>query len=118
MPSPLPPNIYSNNSVGGPETGSATIVVLDLLNTPLPDQQRAREQLIDFIKQRPEASQIVIKALATNSEQKIGSIENVELLGYGKVNFARDNEGLKVILPNKKPCDYAYTLRINGIDLV
>ncbi len=67
LPAPtLPPNIYTNNNSGGPETGSATIIVLDLLNTPLPDQQRAREQLINFIKKRPEASQIALCSLSSN----------------------------------------------------
>src|SRR5262249_28998775 len=50
----------------GPETGSSTIIVLDLLNTPLPDQQRAREQLIAFIKKRPEASQMALCSLSMN----------------------------------------------------
>jgi len=63
---PLPPNIYTNNNSGGPETGSPTIIVLDLLNTPLPDQQRAREQLISFIKKRPEASQMALCSLSSN----------------------------------------------------
>ena len=67
QPAPkLPPNIYTNNNTTGPETGSATIVVLDLLNTPVPDQQRAREQLISFIKKRPEASQIALCSLSSN----------------------------------------------------
>jgi VWFA-related protein len=67
QPAPkLPQNVYTNSASTGPETGSATIVVLDLLNTPLPDQQRAREQLISFIKKRPEASQMALCSLSTN----------------------------------------------------
>ncbi len=62
----LPPNIYTNSSTPAHETGSPTIVVLDLLNTPLPDQQRARDQLINFIKKRPEASQIALCSLSSN----------------------------------------------------
>lgn len=62
----LPPNIYTNNSSKGSETGSATIIVLDLLNTPLQDQQRAKDQLITFIKNRPEASQMALCSLGSN----------------------------------------------------
>ena len=74
--------------------------------------------LYSFFMGWPGTSQIVIKPLATNSEQKIGAIENVELLGYGKVNFSRDAEGLKVVLPAQKPCEHAYALKINGSDLI
>jgi VWFA-related protein len=62
----LPPNIYTNNIAVGPETGSSTIVVLDLLNTPLPDQERARDQLVSFIKKRPEASQMALCSLTSS----------------------------------------------------
>lgn len=74
--------------------------------------------LYSFFMGWPAASKIVIKPLATSSEQKIGSIENVELLGYGKVNFIRDGEGLKVTLPSQKPCEHAYTLKIDGLNLI
>jgi VWFA-related protein len=62
----LPANIYTNSVPSGPETGSATIIVLDLLNTPVPDQQRAREQLIKFIQKQPKASQIALCSLSSN----------------------------------------------------
>jgi alpha-L-fucosidase len=65
-----------------------------------------------------ENKQVVIRPLSTNSPQKVGSIENVELLGYGKVEFKRDEDGLKVTLPNQKPCEHACTLKISGSGLV
>jgi VWFA-related protein len=61
----LPANVYTNNSQER-ETGSSTMVVLDLLNTPLPDQARTREQLIDFLKKKPEALQMALCSLSTN----------------------------------------------------
>jgi alpha-L-fucosidase len=61
--------------------------------------------------------QVAIRPLSTNSEQKIGNIENVELLGAGKVEFTRDEEGLKITLPQQKPCEHAYTLKISGSNL-
>ena len=64
-PPKLPANIYTNNSKES-DTGSSTMVVLDLLNTPLPDQQRARDQLIDFLKKKPEALQMALCSLSTN----------------------------------------------------
>jgi alpha-L-fucosidase len=61
---------------------------------------------------------LLIKALGTSSDQKIGNIENVELLGFGKVDFKRDEEGLKVNLPGQKTGEHAFTLKIAGQDLV
>ena len=74
--------------------------------------------LYTFFMGWPAASQIIIKPLATNSAQKTGTIQNVELLGVGKVAFTRDEEGLKVTLPMQKPCEHAFCLKINGVDLV
>jgi hypothetical protein len=37
----------------------------------------------------------------------------VELLGYqGKVEWRQDEQGLTVVMPEQKPCDYAITLKI------
>jgi alpha-L-fucosidase len=45
------------------------------------------------------------------------SIKNVELLGHrGTLHFNQDNSGLKVTLPGKAPCDYAYVLRCDPQD--
>jgi alpha-L-fucosidase len=64
------------------------------------------------------ATEIVIRALGNNSEQKIGSVENIELLGHGKVDFKRDDDSLKITLPSQKPGEHAYTLKISGSSLV
>lgn len=67
----------------------------------------------------PEGSnQVVIKPFASNSPHKIGFIENIQLLGHGKVEFRRDEEGLKITLPDKKPCDHALAFKINGRGLM
>ena len=63
-------------------------------------------------------SPLLIKALGTRSDQKTGNIENVELLGYEKVDFKRDDEGLKVSLPEKPTGGHAFTLKISGQDLI
>jgi alpha-L-fucosidase len=74
--------------------------------------------LYAFFMGWPNAAQINIPALGTNSDQKTGTIEGVELLGVGKVDFIRDSEGLKVTLPGQKPCEHAFTLKISGANLV
>jgi alpha-L-fucosidase len=76
--------------------------------------------LYAFIMGWPEGDekQITIKPLGLNSPHKTGTIENVELLGYGKVAFTRDTEGLKITLPANKPGEHAFTFKIAGQDLV
>jgi len=40
------------------------------------------------------------------------------MLGHaGDLPFARDAQGLKVMFPAERPCDYAYVLRITGLRL-
>ncbi len=56
----------------------------------------------------------VIPSLATTAKQGVGKIQNVELLGAGKVPFTQDETALKVRLPEKQPCEYAIALKING----
>jgi hypothetical protein len=56
----------------------------------------------------------VIPSLASNAKQGVGRIQNVELIGAGKVEFAQDENALKVQLPEKQPCDYAVAFKING----
>jgi len=73
--------------------------------------------LYTFFMGWPQSGQILIRPLAENNPQKTGKIENIELLGYGKVEFTRDNDGLKVSLPSNEPCEHAYALKISGVDL-
>jgi alpha-L-fucosidase len=61
----------------------------------------------------------VIAPLAANGPLTTGRINNVELLGFpGKVQWTRDETGLKAKLPAEKPCDHAFALRITGDGLV
>jgi alpha-L-fucosidase len=73
--------------------------------------------LYTFFMGWPQNGQVIIKPLGNNSPQQTGEIEKVELLGHGKVEFTRDNEGLKVSLPSQKPCEHAYTLKLSGTHL-
>lgn len=55
----------------------------------------------------------LIRHLATTSKYSPPKIKNVELLGHdGKVEWAQDEQGLIVVMPEQKPCDYAITLKI------
>jgi len=59
----------------------------------------------------------VITSLATNKGLS-GEIKKVELLGHpGTLYFIQDNVGLHVQFPAEKPCDYAYVLKITGLNL-
>jgi len=73
--------------------------------------------LYAFIMGWPDGKPVTIKPLAVNSLQKVGKIENVALLGAGKIDFTQNENGLIVTLP-AKPCEHAYCLKINGTDLV
>ena len=54
---------------------------------------------------------VIIKVLPTST----GKVKKVSLLGYkGDITFSQDETGLKIKYPKEKPCDYAYTFKIEG----
>lgn len=60
----------------------------------------------------PENGKVLIKSLAKNN---IGNIKKVTLLGNPEpLAFSRTAEGLEVTFPATKPCDIAYSLKIEG----
>jgi VWFA-related protein len=59
----LPTNTFSNLSAA-PQSGPVTVILYDLLNTPLDAQPYAREQLLKFLKQRSASGQIAIFVLS------------------------------------------------------
>ncbi|MBN2590784.1 MAG: alpha-L-fucosidase [Sedimentisphaerales bacterium] len=65
-----------------------------------------------FMMGWPETGKATIKSLAQNSEIFPMEIARVELLGVGTLPFTRNASGVVVNLPEKKPNDYAYTLKI------
>lgn len=60
----------------------------------------------------PEDGMITVRSLSEGSELYDKKIRSVELLGYGKVKFTRDSDGLKVMLPATAPESVAPVLRI------
>jgi len=35
----------------------------------------------------------------------------------GNLEFTQDDQGLKIKLPERRPCDYAYPLKITGLKM-
>jgi alpha-L-fucosidase len=63
----------------------------------------------------PSDGKLVVKSLAKNAPNFPGEIRAVKLLGSSeKLVFARDETGLIVTVPNRKPCEYAYVMKIAG----
>jgi alpha-L-fucosidase len=76
------------------------------------------QALFAFVMGWPE-KQAVIAPLSSRSPHAPGKIERVELLGFpGKLNWMRDDSGLKVQLPDTKPCEHAIAFKISGTGLV
>ena len=58
-------------------------------------------------------NEAVIQSLSTNLRLYNHDVESVQLLGSEeKLEWTRDENGLRVKMPTKKPCDYAFTLKI------
>ena len=56
----------------------------------------------------------ILRIHSLGEGQDIKKIKSIQLLGNeGNLSFTRDNENLIVTLPETKPCQYAFTLRIN-----
>jgi alpha-L-fucosidase len=70
------------------------------------------ETVYAFMMSWPENGKATIKSLAEGSEHFPKKIGRIDLLGAGQVTFTRDASGLVVSLPEKKPNDFAYTLKI------
>lgn len=75
--------------------------------------------LYAFIMGWPDdGGQVVIRPLGSGGAHKEATIADVQLLGYGKVDFQRVDEGLRIKLPDRQPGDYAFTFKITGEGLV
>ena len=60
----------------------------------------------------PSDGVVKIRALAG------ANVEEVVLMGRGKVEFVQEVDGLKVMLNGEKPCEHAYALKVQGRGLV
>jgi VWFA-related protein len=83
----LPPNLFSNfNQPASPR--SVTVVLFDLLNTPLPDQTHARNELLKALKSKPKDSQFALCLLS----DKLQMIQG----------FTQDDAALMAAMRSKK----------------
>jgi len=66
-------------------------------------------KLFAIMMEWPEKNEVLINSIK-QSEDKVSG---VRLLGSeSKINWSQNNNGLKVEIPTKKPCDFAYVLEI------
>jgi len=79
-PPKLPLNVFTNNSKSAADNRSATLILLDLLNTPVPDQAYAREQLIKFLKSKHTSGPVALCTLGSNLRLIQGFTQEENLL--------------------------------------
>ena len=78
----LPPNVFSNYAASTEEEHAVTVVLLDLLNTPMTDQSYAQDQLIKFLKKKPKDAKFAICILGNRLQMIQGFTEDqATLLG-------------------------------------
>ncbi|MGD0088433.1 MAG: alpha-L-fucosidase [Planctomycetota bacterium] len=66
----------------------------------------------------PENRKLIVRSLAEAKDAPAGRIEGVSLLGCAaRLDWSRTGEGLVVTLPEQKPCEHAFVLKISGRDL-
>lgn len=59
---------------------------------------------------------LTIMSLGTTNA--VSKVKSVTLLGNrGKLKFSQDEIGLKIMVPDEKPCNYAYSFKITGLEL-
>jgi VWFA-related protein len=75
----LPPNTYINLATA-PTSGTPTVLLYDVLNTPLDKQGYAHEEMVNFIKHRKPGTQIAIFVLSGKLRLLQGFTDNGDLL--------------------------------------
>ncbi|MFR9514995.1 MAG: alpha-L-fucosidase [Rikenellaceae bacterium] len=72
------------------------------------------DQLYAIVLDWPESGEVVIRTLGSDCEYLETPITNISLLGSNKkLQFEQTHDALRITLPKKRPCDFAYTLKIN-----
>jgi len=78
-PPKLAPGLFTNNTVVTTD-GPANVLLLDMLNTPLRDQNYARQQIAAYLNKAPANSRIAIFGLANSLSILQGFTSDPELL--------------------------------------
>ncbi|MGH9497164.1 MAG: VWA domain-containing protein [Candidatus Sulfotelmatobacter sp.] len=79
LPEALPANTFVNVPKG-PERGPLYVLLLDLLNMETADQPHARQQLLEFIRKKPEGTRFAVFMLSDRLYQVQGFTEDRALL--------------------------------------
>jgi alpha-L-fucosidase len=59
--------------------------------------------------------QAVVTPLATSGNLSVGKIEHVELLGHqGQLDWTQEDAGLKIVVPEAKPCKHVLVFKVHG----
>lgn len=75
LPAELPANTFVNVP-RGPERGPLYVLLLDLLNMDMDDQPRARQQLLEFIRNKPAGTRFAVYVLSDRLYQVQGFTED------------------------------------------
>lgn len=67
-------NVYTNQA-RGPATGAVTLVLFDMLNTPIQDQAYARQQLVKFIASKPKNMQFALCTMSLGTSTHVRLIQ-------------------------------------------
>ena len=79
---------------------------------------RGNNELSVFLLNWPQNNRLVIRSLAKTTDSK-ANVEKVEMYGQqGTCKFRQTAEGLEVVLPEKKSCNYVWTLKVTGENLL
>ncbi len=61
----------------------------------------------------PKDGKVVVKALKTESKYYDGAINKIEMFGSNEeIKWMRTDKGLEIIFPKEKPCEYAYSFKL------
>ncbi|MEO6003515.1 MAG: alpha-L-fucosidase [Opitutus sp.] len=76
-----------------------------------------RDALYAIIMEWPTEGKIIIKSLASGGpNESMLHVSDAALLGFsGKLTWTQDNVGLHVQLPEKRPSEHAFALKISGV---
>jgi alpha-L-fucosidase len=94
---------------GQSDTQKRAFTAQDIRFTQSKDGQTLYAVVLAF----PADGKVTLKSLAENSPYWDCQVGSVRMLGArGKLKYTRDGNGLTVTLPEKRPCDIAFALKI------
>ena len=74
-----PPNVFSNVSPS-PESSAVTVILYDVLNTPAPEQQSAKQALLEFLRNKPKDVKFALCVLSETLQMVQGFTPDESLL--------------------------------------